>query len=580
MTIKPLPESASLENMKKRSKALLKSARAGDAEALDRIGPYFGNPRAISLQQAQLVMARTHGFSSWTSLKRQIEADAPSRETPEQRANRFLDLVTVAYGSVPDFGPKRFAMAAELLREHPEIRTANIYTAAAIGDIGQIDAWLASEPGLIDRKGGYFNWQPIMYAAYARLPGVSTLQAGLRLLERGADPNAYYMWGGQYKFTALTGVFGQGEGGPVNQPEHPDYILFARALLEKGANPNDSQAAYNRCFEADNTCFELLLEFGLRGSDKNSWLLCEDDRLLPNPGETMHFHLIQAIHRGNVARAGLLIDHGVDVDKPDDTYDTRTRGKTPYQAAMLLGQPEIAAMLAAAGARPADLSASDAFQSACMVGDLKSARQFLEADPGLAGSVGQTEMLRDAVKLGNKNALLAMIALGFDLNRPAVRTPLHEAALTGDLSIVDLLLDAGSDPTIREPGHFVPPIGFAQYAGHDAIVARLDSVEMDIFTAAARGNIARLEKRLADDPASLERRFAEIRPGDAPCDNDWMTPLACAVLGNQPGAVKYLLARGANPVVADGANNTLLTLAAERSDETMVAMLIDKLPTN
>ncbi|MEL7258989.1 MAG: hypothetical protein AAFN80_14255, partial [Pseudomonadota bacterium] len=300
MTITPLPVRANLEQLKKRAKTLLKSVRAQDPAALDQVGPYFGDPGSISLQQAQLVIARGHGFSSWARLKAHVEG--VQDHSGDTLTNRFLDLVTVAYGDVPNFGPKRFEEAAALLDEHPEIAEANIYTAAAIGDAAKVALWLDQTPTLANTSGGYFNWPPIMYAAYARLPRRSSLPAAQVLLERGADANAHYMWGGQYKFTALTGVFGEGEGGPVNQPEHPDMVPFARALLDRGANPNDSQAAYNRCFTPDNTCLELLLEYGLSAKDKNNWLLHENDRLVSNPSETMHFQLIQAIRSGFVDR--------------------------------------------------------------------------------------------------------------------------------------------------------------------------------------------------------------------------------------------------------------------------------------
>ena len=93
------------------------------------------------------------------------------------------------------------------------------------------------------------------------------------------------MWDGTYKFTALTGVFGQGEGGPVNFPEHPDLVPFAQALLDAGAEANDGQVLYNRCFEPNNTAFEMLLKHGLVPGDRNNW-----------EGEyghdVLHFHLI------------------------------------------------------------------------------------------------------------------------------------------------------------------------------------------------------------------------------------------------------------------------------------------------
>ena len=100
------------------------------------------------------------------------------------------------------------------------------------------------------------------------------------------------------KVTALTGVFGQGEGGPINLPEHPDCVAFARALLEAGADPNDSQSAYNRIFERDDTCLELLIEYGLGADDMNNWFEQDADGIHPNPEETMHYQLIMAIHRG------------------------------------------------------------------------------------------------------------------------------------------------------------------------------------------------------------------------------------------------------------------------------------------
>ena len=123
------------------------------------------------------------------ALKRHLEGAArPSEPTVEQRATRFLDLVCLAYGTVQNAGPARFAQAKSLLEEYPDIRDVSIHVAAAIGDVESIDRWLDRDPKLISQKGGYHHWQPLMYAAYARLPGVSTLAAASRLIERGADP--------------------------------------------------------------------------------------------------------------------------------------------------------------------------------------------------------------------------------------------------------------------------------------------------------------------------------------------------------------------------------------------------------
>ena len=72
------------------------------------------------------------------------------------------------------------------------------------------------------------------------------------LLSHGADPNAGFLWGATYAFTALTGAFGEGEDG-INQLPHPQCDALATLLLESGADPNDGQALYNRHFRDTTT---------------------------------------------------------------------------------------------------------------------------------------------------------------------------------------------------------------------------------------------------------------------------------------------------------------------------------------
>ncbi len=390
-------------------------------------------------------------------------------------ADRYVDFVTLNYDRGGDIGPHRFEEAAKMLERKPDIPERTVYAAAAAGDVAALEHWKKEKPKSVDKHGGPFGWTPLMYAAYARPPGRSTLDAGLWLLDNGADPNACHLSNGQYIFTVLTGVFGQGEAGPVNLPEHPDMKLFARVLLEHGANPTDSQAAYNRCFLPDNTCFELLLEFGLTAEDKNNWALEEEGTQVSNSNETLHFHLIHAIRSGFADRVRLLVNHGADVNKPDDSYNTRVKGRTPYEAALLMGYPEIADFLLQKGARRRRLTGVDQFEAACMAGHLDVAKRLLRADPGLAWEVKphQREMLCSAASNGSKSALETMIALGFELSDPGGRAPLHEAAWRGDVEVAELLINAGADPLMTEPAHSAAPIGFAVFARQHEMVEYL-----------------------------------------------------------------------------------------------------------
>ena len=559
MAFAPLPDRPNIENLKKRAKTLLRAAKADDPQALAQVGPYFGDPREISLQQAQLVIARTHGFASWTRMIRHIEA-GQSGPAPEQHANRFLDLVCVVYGDGPD--PARFDEAAAVLADHPEIATGHLHVAAAIGDAAEVSRLIAADPAALDAKGGPFQWTPLMYAAYARLPGRSSLPAAQVLLDHGADPNAYYMWAGQYRFTALTGVFGKGEAGSTRQPPHPQVEPFARAMLQAGADPNDSQAAYNTCFEPEDLCLRLLLEYGLKPNEKSNWLVELEGRLQPNPSETMHFHLVFAIKRGFADRVRLLIDHGVDLAKPDDTYDTRTKGRTPYHTALLTGQTEIAQMLVEAGAPADPLSQAEAFEAACLSGD-EVAREILQADPGTLSRVDQTQMLCGAATNGAGNAIALMLALGFDPNAGRNHTALHDAAYHGHIDVMKRLLDAGADPTIRESGHNSTPLGFAQFAGQTKAVELLRAHPMDIFTAAAIGDTERLRLMIKDDPSRVEEAFRTVRHPDANHAADWMTPLALAVLNRQAEAAVVLLEAGAKTTVIAPDGKTLVQMAGD-----------------
>jgi len=222
VSIRKLPPKASLENLKKQAKSLLKAAKENDAATLSRVRFYFDEPSSIGLQDAQLVIARDYGYSSWRKMRQHLDTGAAlDQPSNDQLANEFLRLAMLVYSETEGADPERFLEAAKQLQDHPQIRNENIYTAVASGEVELVEQWLEVNPDLINRKGGFFQWEPLMYAAYSRLPGVSTLDVGRLLLEQGADPNPFYLWDGQYRFTALTGVFGHGEGGRTNCPNTP-----------------------------------------------------------------------------------------------------------------------------------------------------------------------------------------------------------------------------------------------------------------------------------------------------------------------------------------------------------------------
>lgn len=569
------PTARSLTHLESQVKCLLQAARKHDPAALSQIGPCFGKPSDITLQQARLVIARDHGFSSWARLEAHVKSGHSSEESTEQLANRFLDLVCLHYGPDPTRGPAQFEQAAALLDAHPEIAGHSLHSAAAAGDMASLQRLLdkqVEQVEQVDDKGGPFHWTPLMYAAYSRLPGKSTYAAGKCLLDAGADPNAHYLWDGIYRFTVLTGVFGDGEGGIVRLPEHPEMEDFARALLDAGANPNDSQGAYNRCFSPDNRHLELMLEYGLADSDPSDWWLQEEGHE-PEQHRTMHFQLIIALRWGFAERARLLIEHGVDIDSPDNNYyPTYTVGHRPYQVALMRGMPEIAELIRSRGGRAEALDGHAAFQAACMSGDTSAARVLAGEYQGVDPHKDQ-ELLREAAGNGQTHAVSTMIALGFDLSPRGTRTALHAAAWRGHTDVIRLLVEAGADTSLRDPDHHSAPISHAMHGYQSAAVELLMECAMDIFTAAALGRMDQLGRAIDSDPGLVNSRFRSVRTGNqAHHPNDWATPLWFAIVNAQAETAAALLANGAEPDIRDEQGRSIADHARTIGNSTIIAL--------
>jgi len=379
---------------------------------------------------------------------------------------------------------------ARRIREaNPGLSLADVWTAAAAGDVASLDSMLARDPALANARGGPHGWEPLLYACYSRFEagetGFSTLEAARRLLAAGANPNAGFLWHGEAPpFTALTGAFGDGEDGS-NQPSHPRRDALARLLLDAGADPNDGQALYNRHFRPDDGHLELLFEYGL-GTDKGGPWYARLGERLASPRRLLVEELWSAARKGYFDRVRLLVAHGADVHAAG-----RRDGRTPYRAASLADHGEIAEYLAAHGAAREPLSEDDAFEAACVGGRREDALALLRRDPGLRerlGRHGRIRLLHRAVELRRLDAVRLMAELGFELSAPTehdgvgmllATTPLHNAAWMGDLAMVRLLLELGADPAVRDPTYDGTPRDWAEHNRQGEAARYLAQIEKE-----------------------------------------------------------------------------------------------------
>ena len=485
MPTQPLPDNPSLENLRKQAKSLRKAYENRNPEALSRVREFSPHPDTapgtLTLAAAQLVIARSYGVPSWSRLKQHLEQvrahfwtspAEPSTPESEPVEDRFVRLACLTYQADH---PRRREEARKLLAANPSIARHSIYTAATVGDTAAAREILAGNPKFANVRGGPNNWEPLLYAAYSRLnseaAGHSTLDVARMLLAHGADPNAGFFWDGRYLFTALTGVFGEGESGPIHQAPHQYCDEFARMLLEAGADPNDSQTLYNRMFTGGTAHLELLHEFGLGITTNNVW----SRRLGPvleTPAQMLQQQMAWAVKYNQMERLRWLVDHGVDVNIPDTRFH-----ETPYRLAMLNGNREAAQYLLDHGAHPISLSDLDSFAAACLTADSETARRLLAKNATLLNQLGhrRAELLNRAAEEDRRDAIRLMIELGFDLRHAP--NALHHAAGGGLLEMVKLLIEFGADPTIRDPTYDATPMGWARYFNRPAVLEYLQQFE-------------------------------------------------------------------------------------------------------
>jgi ankyrin repeat protein len=221
----------------------------------------------------------------------------------------------------------------------------------------------------------------------------------------------------------------------------------------------------------------------------------------------------------------------------------------------------------------ANSDATAAAVKAIQTGDVSTLRQVLADHPGLVSERidGQRTLLHVATdwpgKFPNNAATVAvLISSGSDVNSPFLgrhsETPLHWAASTDDVEVLDVLLDHGAD--IEAPGGVIgggtplaDAVAFGQWQAASRLVER--GAGTTLWQAAALGLMHRVERQFETDP----------RPSDAEVTQAFW----CACFGGQQEAAEYLLGRGADVNWVGYDKLTPLDAATRRGAEPVVAWL-------
>jgi len=447
---KQLPLNPSLEYDKKQSKALLKAYQAGDADALARVReshPRLQNvpERTIPLEEfklsdAQLVIAREYGFSSWSQLKHQIEI---VKAGLEQSFSRFADAVSLGDGvqvrklleaapalakrindPVIGFDAPAIVVAAGcgnqelidvLLEYGADVNAKSVWWAGAFGVLhntdsnlakhliahgAKIDAHAASEHGMLDVLHALVDADPAVVHSqgpdgqrplhFAR--SIPTIDF---LIERGADIDALDV---DHRATAAQWMIGE-------------YPELTRYLITRGSDTDIFMA----CALGDSDLMRNLIDaepnvVNMRIGQKDY------TRVPPAPG--LHIYAY-----------------------------TFGDNKSPHQIAQDFGHDAVYQLLLERS------STQRRFIAACERVDAVVARALLKDSPSIADAMPSQDqrLLADAAWENDIEAVRLLLDLGFDTHVRGANesTPLHRAAFHGFSEVVHLLLQHNPPLTLQ-----------------------------------------------------------------------------------------------------------------------------------
>jgi hypothetical protein len=340
-----------------------------------------------------------------------------------------------------------------------------------------------------NEPGGPLGWAPLLYVCHSCF---ASLDLALGLIERGADPNAFFT----NEYGPMSALYGA--AGVLHDP------ALTGLLLTAGADPDDGESVYHATEAESPECLRLLLDAGAatRGTNALGHALDEERlehvRLLleagadPNEGPI----LAHAVRRGRGPETvRLLVEHGADVDRPGgELWRGDVPLRTPYQHAVLRGRPDDAEVLEGLGAST-EVALDDLAIAAVARGERPEGELPADLDPDAQ------EVLVLAALHGSADLVLELVGPEFRgvVGGSPAGTLLHHAAWVGDAELVGDLIAADIPAEAGSEAEFGTPLAWAALASCEHHVLGRDYVGV--------------AERLAAAGAQVDPRFVEVAGG-------------------------------------------------------------------
>ena len=512
-------------------------------------------------------------------LERVARAPTEPRRGAAERVADFLSRACGDWGVPGTFRAVLARDADRILLREPGLAGANVHTAAVCGNLEILRRMLDERPEAVSELGGPRRWPPILYVCSSRLSSPEIVERSVDalrlLLDRGADPNAFYPGGNaDIHYTALACVLGRGE---EIAPMHPRAREMTALLLERGADPHDNQVLYN--VFADNTSrhllnddiiwlLELMYQHSIRRGHADLWADPSwpmfDMGGAPSLGDEgrrhrgARFMLDAAVESNSLKMAEWLLEHGADPNTgPGELWQGRPK-HTLYEEALRRGHLTMAELLARYGARPVAVvrEGIEAFIDACLAMDERRVRAMLAQHPDW---LLDHRPMWAAIDRDRTDVVTLLLDLGVppdveDTMHGRTRA-LHMAAARGADGAALALIERGAVVDARETSYDATPIGWASYYGRTNTIELLGRYSRNVWTLAYRGLVERLREVLAKEP-SLARETNE----------DGQTPLFWLPSDDAKAMeiVRLFLECGAEPGVHDARGQTAADVAERR----------------